>query len=70
MLTNVSVGFCFKFVVVLLGDSGVGKSSILAQYKDGTFDMNSKPTIGVELSSKRLVIQDKSVKASIWDTGN
>ena len=54
---------------MLLGDSGVGKSNILLRFKEGRFDLESKPTIGVELSSKKMLIDGKSVKASIWDTG-
>ncbi|XP_078440983.1 ras-related protein Rab11D-like [Wolffia australiana] len=56
------------FKVVLIGDSAVGKSQILARFARNEFSLDSKATIGVEFQTRTLVIQHKSVKAQIWDT--
>ncbi|KAE8697375.1 Ras-related protein RABA4a [Hibiscus syriacus] len=58
----------YVFKVVLIGDSAVGKSQILARFARNEFSLDSKATIGVEFQTKTLVIQHKSVKAQIWDT--
>jgi len=63
---NQKIDYVFK--VVLIGDSAVGKSQILARFARNDFSMDSKATIGVEFQTRTLVIQHKSVKAQIWDT--
>ena len=55
-------------VVVLIGDSGVGKSNLLFRFTKNDFLMDSKSTIGVEFAMRTLKIQDKTIKAQIWDT--
>ncbi|KAI9072116.1 hypothetical protein K1719_015253 [Acacia pycnantha] len=63
---NQKIDYVFK--VVLIGDSAVGKSQILARFARNEFSMDSKATIGVEFQTRTLVIQHKTVKAQIWDT--
>ncbi|MBA0860054.1 hypothetical protein Goshw_013513 [Gossypium schwendimanii] len=63
---NQKIDYVFK--VVLIGDSAVGKSQILARFARNEFSLDSKATIGVEFQSRTLVIEHKSVKAQIWDT--
>ncbi|ONK75592.1 uncharacterized protein A4U43_C03F18520 [Asparagus officinalis] len=58
----------YVFKVVLIGDSAVGKSQILARFARNEFSLDSKATIGVEFQTRTLVISHKSVKAQIWDT--
>ncbi|CAN6466814.1 unnamed protein product [Victoria cruziana] len=58
----------YVFKIVLIGDSAVGKSQILARFARNEFSLDSKSTIGVEFQTRTLVIQHKSVKAQIWDT--
>ncbi|XXG86439.1 hypothetical protein AAC387_Pa11g1335 [Persea americana] len=58
----------YVFKIVLIGDSAVGKSQILARFARNDFSLDSKATIGVEFQTRTLVIQHKSVKAQIWDT--
>ncbi|CAH9098407.1 unnamed protein product [Cuscuta epithymum] len=58
----------YVFKVVLIGDSAVGKSQILARFARNEFSLDSKATIGVEFQTRTVVIQHKSVKAQIWDT--
>ncbi|GAB4848747.1 Ras- protein Rab11D [Ancistrocladus abbreviatus] len=63
---NQKVDYVFK--VVLIGDSAVGKSQILARFARNEFSLDSKATIGVEFQTRTLIIQHKSIKAQIWDT--
>ncbi|KAH1113710.1 hypothetical protein J1N35_007088 [Gossypium stocksii] len=58
----------YVFKVVLIGDSGVGKSQILARFARNDFSLDSKSTIGVEFQTRTLLIEHRSVKAQIWDT--
>ena len=58
----------YLFKVVLIGDSGVGKSNLLSRYTKNEFHLGSKATLGVELAHKTLEIDDKNVRAQIWDT--
>lgn len=58
----------YVFKVVLIGDSAVGKSNLLARFARNEFSLDSKATIGVEFQTKTLIIDNKTVKAQIWDT--
>ncbi|KAM7517484.1 hypothetical protein LguiB_016446 [Lonicera macranthoides] len=58
----------YVFKVVLIGDSAVGKSQMLARFARNEFSLDSKATIGVEFQTRTLLIEHKSVKAQIWDT--
>ncbi|KAG7544627.1 P-loop containing nucleoside triphosphate hydrolase [Arabidopsis suecica] len=58
----------YVFKVVLIGDSAVGKSQLLARFARDEFSMDSKATIGVEFQTRTLSIEQKSIKAQIWDT--
>jgi small GTP-binding protein len=54
--------------VVLLGDSGVGKSSLLHRYVTGTFQEDKPPTLGASFMSKSVSFPDCEFKFNIWDT--
>lgn len=58
----------YVFKVVLIGDSAVGKSQLLARFSRNEFSLDSKATIGVEFQTRTMLIEQKSVKAQIWDT--
>jgi small GTP-binding protein len=58
----------FQLKLVLVGDSGVGKSNIISKFTKNEFNFESKTTIGVEFASKTVSIGDKSIKVQIWDT--
>jgi Ras-related protein Rab-11A len=52
------------FKVVMIGDSGVGKSNLLMRYTKGEFNIESKSTIGVEFATKKVQTADgKRIKA-------
>ncbi|KAF3333257.1 GTP-binding protein [Carex littledalei] len=54
--------------VVLIGDSGVGKSNLLSRFTRNEFNLKSKSTIGVEFATRSLTVEGKVLKAQIWDT--
>ena len=56
------------FKVLLLGDSGVGKSSILLRYTKNQFTADMRSTIGVEFGIKYLTLDNLQLKVQIWDT--
>ncbi|XP_047313328.1 ras-related protein RABA1g-like [Impatiens glandulifera] len=58
----------YLYKVVLIGDSGVGKSNLLTRFTRNEFSMDSKSTIGVEFATRCIQVDDKVVKAQIWDT--
>ncbi|OEL29582.1 Ras-related protein RGP2 [Dichanthelium oligosanthes] len=74
--------YSYLFKMVLIGDSGVGKSNILSRFTRNHFSLDSKSTIGVEFATKSLQLflqclivfsllsqmEGKTIKAQIWDT--
>ena len=54
--------------VVLVGDSGVGKTNIMSKYLKNQFREDSKATVGVEFGSKQFSVEGHQIKAQIWDT--
>ena len=58
------------FNIITLGNSGVGKSSIIKRYINDLFDENSLPTVGLDFSIKDIVLKNKKkVKLKLIDTG-
>ncbi|CAE7889589.1 RAB1A [Symbiodinium sp. KB8] len=58
----------FLFKLVLIGDSGVGKSCLLLRFADNAFTDSYISTIGVDFRFRTIKIKDKTVKLQIWDT--
>lgn len=63
------------FKIVLIGDSGVGKSNLLSRFTRNTFSPEEKSTIGVEFATRVVSIKDERnptqnvrIKAQVWDT--
>ena len=54
--------------VIILGDSGVGKTSLMNQYVSNRFSEQYKATIGADFLTKEVMIDDKLVTLQIWDT--
>ena len=57
--------FDFTFKIVMIGDSGVGKSCILLRFADDKFNDNFYATIGVDFRFKNLTVDDKQIKLQI-----
>ena len=53
---------------VLIGDSGVGKTSIIKQFSNDEFDPECVSSIGGQYNSKKMTINDKEIKLDLWDT--
>ena len=62
---------CHKCVstVVLIGDSGVGKSNLFSQFTRNEFNLESESTVAVEFAERSIQVDGKTIKAKIWDTG-
>lgn len=58
----------YLFKVVLIGDSGVGKSNLLSRFTRNEFNLESKSTIGVEFATRSITVDGRRIKAQIWDT--
>ena len=59
----------YQFKIVLLGDSGVGKSSLLGRYMDEGFSPNKPCTINADFKVKSMTIDESSsAQITIWDT--
>ncbi|OHS97426.1 Ras-related protein Rab-11B [Tritrichomonas foetus] len=54
--------------IILVGDSGVGKTNLLSQFVRNQFNPESKTTIGVEFATRTIQLDGKTIKAQIWDT--
>ncbi|CAK9437205.1 uncharacterized protein LODBEIA_P15830 [Lodderomyces beijingensis] len=63
-----SYDYEYLYKIVLIGDSGVGKSNLLSRFTRDEFNLESRSTIGVEFATRTLEIDGKRVKAQIWDT--
>ena len=55
--TRTDEEYDYLFKVVLIGDSGVGKSNLLSRFTKNEFNIESKTTIGVEFATKSITTQ-------------
>ncbi|CDW77976.1 rab small monomeric gtpase [Stylonychia lemnae] len=58
---------CFVKLVII-GDSGVGKTSLIQMFEHNKFNQAFKPTIGADFSNKEITLDDRVVTLQIWDT--
>ena len=58
----------YLFKILLIGDSGVGKSCLLNRFTEDIFSENYISTIGVDFKIRTLDIDSKTIKLQIWDT--
>ncbi|KRX01095.1 P-loop containing nucleoside triphosphate hydrolase [Pseudocohnilembus persalinus] len=56
------------YKILILGDSGVGKTSLLNQYVKQKFTQQYRATVGADFMSKEVVVDDKQISLQIWDT--
>ena len=56
------------FKIIIVGNSGVGKSNILGRYIKNEFNQETKSTVGVEFASKKVTVNGVNIKLQIWDT--
>lgn len=62
------MSYNYLIKLLLIGDSRVGKSSILERFIDDKFSGNMISTIGIDFKTTTLDVCDKKVKLQIWDT--
>jgi len=67
-LTMAAAGRVFQFKLVLLGDSAVGKSSLVLRFVRGQFFEYQESTIGAAFLTQTVALNDTTVKFEIWDT--
>jgi Ras-related protein Rab-8A len=58
----------FMAKLIVIGDSGVGKTNIILNFSEKEFKDNYVATIGVDFKVKTLEINNKRIKMQIWDT--
>jgi Ras-related protein Rab-1A len=58
----------YLFKVLLIGDSSVGKTSVLLRYVDDTFNPEFQTTIGVDFKISTFQLNGKVIKLQLWDT--
>ena len=57
----------YMFKIIVIGDAGVGKTSLIKRYVNGMFSANYKATIGVDFSLKVIESSDKVFRLQFWD---
>jgi len=62
------MGYSEKCQLLVIGDSTVGKTSILGRYTNGVFNANYLATVGLDNFTKDEIINNKTVRIKIWDT--
>ena len=66
MSANGNSDYQYIFKIILIGSSGVGKSSIITRFMDQVFNQeNTKSTIGVDFKTKTMEVDNKTVKLQI-----
>lgn len=65
-ITNTDCDYIYKYVVI--GEAGVGKTSLVRQYVYNDYADNYNTTIGVDFSCKSIAVEDKLIRIQIWDT--
>ena len=58
----------FLFKIVMIGDHGVGKTQLILRYAKNEFTAHSTTTIGVEFTTRNIIIDGKLIGAQLWDT--
>ncbi|KAF6198537.1 hypothetical protein GE061_008285 [Apolygus lucorum] len=54
--------------ILIIGESGVGKSSLLLRFTEDSFNPDQSITIGVDFKTKKLTTEGNTVRLAIWDT--
>lgn len=60
--------FDLSFKIIVIGDSGVGKSCLSMKATKNQFEENSTATVGFEFMSFNMKVESKIIKLQIWDT--
>ncbi|XP_070710021.1 ras-related protein Rab-19-like [Pempheris klunzingeri] len=60
--------FDFLFKIILIGDSNVGKTCVVQNFRSGIFPEKQQNTIGVDFSVRTVDIEGRKIKMQVWDT--
>lgn len=63
-----NINYDYLFKILLIGDSGTGKSAMLNRYVDNNFEYDISSTIGVDFKIKYLLHNNNTIKLQVWDT--
>jgi len=66
--SQIGIDMCLKYKIVVLGESSVGKTSIINKFINGKFNEDCQPTIGIDFYSKSFNVEDQIIKFQLWDT--
>lgn len=58
----------YMFKVIIIGDSGVGKTNLILRFSDRNFNNKYVATIGVDFKIKTIALSDKRIRLQLWDT--
>lgn len=67
-ISHMEPSYDYLFKVLIIGNSGVGKTALLLRYTDGVFNPEFHTTIGVDFKISTVDIDGKLVKMQLWDT--
>lgn len=67
-MTSRTAAYDFLIKLLLIGDSGVGKSCLLLRFSDDSFTTSFITTIGIDFKIKTIELDGKRIKLQIWDT--
>lgn len=58
----------YEMKFIMVGDIGVGKTSLINRFTSGQYSRDHEITIGVQLGSKMVYVNNRAIKLQIWDT--
>lgn len=58
----------YEMKFIMVGDIGVGKTSLINRFTSGQYNRDHEITIGVQLGSKMVYVNNRAIKLQIWDT--